>query len=72
MTISYRNVDVWRKVLDLVEKHSDPNQAVISCAEHDQVWINLGVEEVPEDSEDGKFLDENNFFIDGDGWSCFT
>ena len=68
-----RDIDCWRKVLDIIEKKSkNPEYLVITSAGHDQIWINLSEEEVPEDSEDGKFLNDAGFFIDDEAWSCFV
>lgn len=68
------NISGFRKVFDIVAKHSPKGEDVwpLQAAEHDIVYFALTEEQVPEDSDDGKVLKELGCHLDYDCWAKYV
>lgn len=64
------NIKEWNVVFGILEKHGI--DWPFAGAEHDVLFIDLSTEEVPEDSEDGKILDELGLHVEEDYWAKFV
>lgn len=71
-----RTVEGFIEGLRILAKHSKDGLKARSFleAEHDEVYLHLDAEDVPEDSEDGLLLQSLGFFYDANPgcWNWFT
>lgn len=67
------NITETRKLLNIIEKVKGPNAWLIAAAEHDVVYLELEIADVPQDSADGKILDELGCSVDEfGGWILYV
>lgn len=64
----------WRKVLDIIAKYSKSGEedSLVFHPEHGIIYFNLTLDQIPYDSEDGKFLDNLGCHVENDMWACFV
>jgi len=59
--------------LEIMAKYLGEVKKYFLDAEHDEIYSDLSAEDCPEDSEDGKMLDELGWFVGEFGnWDYFT
>lgn len=68
-----RSISNFIKGLEILSKYFDDGleETYFLGAEHDVIYIYVDLEDLPEDSDDGKLLIEYGFHT-GEGWEYFT
>ena len=71
-----KTIKGFKEALDIVARHhkGGENAKCFTYAEHDIIYFELSLEDVPEDSEEGKRLDALGFHAstEFDCWAYFT
>lgn len=61
----------WIEIFIIIKKYNREESPIVG-AEHDIVYLNLDADDVPEDSDDGKILDDYGCHIQDECWCRFV